>query len=683
MAFMGVTGRQLSMVVVMICGTFVTVLNQTLITPALPVIMSEFSIDASTAQWLTTGFTLVNAIMIPITAFFTDRFPVKRLFIIAMVIFTIGTAGCAWSPNFAFLLGGRLIQAAGAGILMPLVMTVMMWTFPIEQRGTAMGWFGLIVAFAPAIGPTVAGIVVDNTSWHNLFWAIVIFAAAMIVVSAIAIKSGESNKKDVHLDILSVILSCLGFGGLLYGLSAIGSNGFTIDAIIGLAAGAVILVFFFYRQVHMDQPMLQVRVLTNRTFRTSTIIIMIIQSALMAGSILLPIYLQTLRGFSATDTGLAMLPGAILTGVMGPIAGRLFDRYGPRALGITGGCLMVASTICVALFSSTTSFAWIVIVYTVRMFSISLINMPLNTWGMNALPRELMNHGTSVNNTFRQVAGSLGTAILVSVYTIVAGMSVSSMGETDASIFGFDITFGVATALCAIALIMIVFMVKNKKASKESSEEEKEAADVDNARRKVIEDIMKTDVYTIPETATVREAMQQLVDKHISALPVVNDQDEAVGFISDGDIMRHLSPRSQTYIDPISMIDQTISEDAFNEDFASKLDEILAANVLSIGVKNVISVGLHDDLDKVCRVLGENHLKKVVVAHHGKLVGVINRSDVTRYTMQLSLAHTPDELLAGKQLVQEAKEAATQQLSESDQSGEQPGEQPPESPSKS
>ncbi len=637
MTFMGITGRQLTMVIVMICGTFVAILNQTLITPALPAIMAEFAIDAATAQWLTTGFTLVNAIMIPITAFLTDRFTIKRLFIIAMAVFTLGTALCAWAPSFIVLLIGRLVQAAGAGILMPLVMTVFMWTFPIEQRGTAMGMFGLIVAFAPAIGPTVAGIVVDHTSWHNLFVVLTLLALAMIILAIVAIRHEENNTKDVHLDILSVILSSFGFGGLLYGLSAIGSTGLTIDAIIGLIGGAIILVFFFRRQLHMEQPMLQVRVLSNRTFLISTVMIMIIQSSLMAGSILLPIYLQTLMGFSATDTGLAILPGAIITGAMGPVAGRLFDRYGPRVLSIVGLSLLVASTFCLGLFNTGTSFAFIVLVYTVRMFAMSLVNMPLNTWGMNALSRDLVNHGTSVNNTFRQVAGSLGTAILVSIYTIVGSMCSGDMGARDASIFGFDVAFFVGTGLCLIAFFMALFLVKNRKSTKDKLAKE---ADKENKHRTLMESVMKSNVFTLQEDATVIDAMQLFVDKDISAAPIVDKDNEPIGFISDGDIMRRLPQRSQTYVDPVVMVTQTIESESADTNLMEKLDQLMSANVCDIGVKKAISVDIHTDMVEVCKVLADNHLKKVAVTDEGHLVGMINRSDIIQATMETYLENS-------------------------------------------
>ena len=655
---MGLSRKQIIMLAVLVFGTFVTVLNQTVVAPALPSVMAEMSVDASTAQWLTTGFTLVNAIMIPITAFLTDRFTTKRLFLVSMAIFTAGSALAGWGPSFAVLPLGRLVQAAGAGILMPLVMTVLMWTFPVDKRGTAMGLFGIVIAFGPAIGPTVAGVIIDRYTWHDMFYIITVLSAVVVLIGAFVLEKGGETNKDVSLDVPSVVLSSFGFGGLLYGLSTIGSYGLRADAIAGTLVGVVALVFFFRRQLKMEHPMLQVRVLANRKFLIATIIGMLVQGALLAAGILVPIYLQSLMGYSATVSGLVLLPGAIIMGAMGPIAGRLFDKHGPRVLALVGMGVLTLTTFCFAFLGTETGLITLTVLYTVRLFSLSLVNMPITTWGMNALDNELVNHGTSVNNTFRQVAGSLGTAIIVSASTIATNASARVMTPTQASIFGIDVAFALAGVLCLIGFVMVVALVKNKPG--ETAE-----LDKDNARRTVLESIMKRDVFTLPSNATVAEAMKLLVDKHISAAPLVNAEGKAVGFVSDGDIMRYLSKRSTMMMDPVVMIMQTVDADGGNKDFARKLDELMGMQALSIGAKGIIGVDVHADLPEVCRVLGENHLKKVPVLDDGQVVGVINRSDITHYSMEQYLAERGDEALAagsgegqGPTKLERAEEAA-------------------------
>ena len=631
MANWGLTRKQIVMLAVLVFGTFVTVLNQTVVSPALPSIMSEMSVDAATAQWLTTGFTLVNAIMVPITAFLTDRFTTRRLFLTSMILFTCGTALAAWGPSFPVLLGGRLVQAAGAGILMPLVMTVLMWTFPVDRRGTAMGVFGIVIAFAPAAGPTVAGIIIDQANWHVMFWIIAALCLVVIFFAGAVLERGGETNKDVTLDVPSVILSTIGFGGLLYGLSAIGSYGVTADSAAGVVIGAMALVFFFRRQLRMERPMLQVRVLANRKFLIATIIVMLVQGALLAGGILIPILLQSYMGFSATTSGLVLLPGAIIMGAMGPVAGRLFDKHGPRVLAVTGTGILALTTSAFVFMGPGTGLVTLTVIYTVRLFSLSLVNMPISTWGMNALPDKLVNHGTSVQNTFRQVAGSLGTAIIVSTSTAVQNAVAGSTDATTAGVFGIHMAFVVATALCVIGFVLTVALVRNKPG-------DEAAADEDNKHRSLIEQIMKRDVYTLPEDATVLEAMQLLVNNHISAAPLVDAAGKPTGFISDGDIMRYLSKRGQMIMDPVVMIVQTVDAYADHKDYAHKLEHLMSMKASDIGAKGIIGVNVHADLPEVCRVLGENHLKKVPVLDNGIIVGVINRSDITHFSMERYLA---------------------------------------------
>lgn len=620
---MKLTNRQKLTLVVLIFGTFITVLNQTLVTPALPSIMEEMSVSASTAQWLTTGFTLVNAIMIPVTAYLTDRYSTRNLFIVAMVVFSTGSACAGWGPSFIILLAGRLLQAAGAGILMPMVMTVIMLTFPPEKRGFASGLFGIVIAFAPAFGPSAAGFIIDAYNWHVLFWIIVALSLAVIVASLFALERTSMESRNVTLDKVSLVQSTIGFGSLLYGLSSIGSFGINPFDISVTLAGVAVLIFFFRRQLHMDSPMLQVRVLENRKFLVGTVIGMLVQGSLLAAGILMPIYLQTYLGYSATVSGLLLMPGAILMGIMGPIAGRLFDTHGPRVLSLIGMTLLTITTFTFALLGDSTGLVFLAVVYTVRMFSMSLVNMPITTWAMNALPNDVINHGTSVNNTLRQVAGSLGTAILVSISTTTTAVVSNNVDSLHAGILGVNAAFFVSGILCVAGLLMTIAWVKDKPG-------DIAAVDPLNERRTLLESLMKRDVFTLPETATVFDAVQLLVEKRISAAPIVNKKGEATGFVSDGDIARCLSKRRTTYTDPVALIELT---NLSSDDFDAKTDKIMCQNVFEIAHRGVISVDIHSDIREVCRILGENHLKKVPVTENGTLMGVINLSDITHYSM--------------------------------------------------
>lgn len=620
---LGITHRQTVMIVLLLAGTFITVLNQTVVAPALPSIMNDMSINAATGQWLTTGFTLVNAIMIPVTAFLIDRFPIRNLFLFSMSVFALGSLCAAWGPNFSVLFAGRIVQAVGAGVLMPMVMTVLMLTFPIEKRGFAMGLFGIVMACGPAVGPTAAGIVIDMADWHIMFYVVTAAAAAVAIITPFTMDRVEPKNPEAKIDIPSVILSTIGFGSLLYSFSAIGNSGFGLEFFISFAVGAVVVALFFRRQLKMTQPMLRVRVLKNRTFLIGTIIGMVVQAALLSVGILLPIYLQSLLGYSATESGLVILPGALLMGIMGPVAGRWFDRHGPRVLAITGTLLLTVGTIMLALLGPEVSLVYVAVVMAIRLFGMSLINMTLTTWAMNALSDDLINHGTSVNNTFRQVAGSLGTAILTSVFAMVSVALIPSEGPMLAGVHGVDVAFGVSAVLCFVGFVLVLVFVKDGRAETD--------VELSHSDRSVLESIMKTNVFTVPSTSSVLDVMRVLVEKKISAAPVVDEEGRAVGFVSDGDIMRFLSKRSQLYIDPVVMIMQASNDDT---SFDDKLTALMRMNVMDVATKGIIGVSLYAKLPEVCRVLGDNHLKKVPVLDKGKIVGVVNRSDVTLYSMQ-------------------------------------------------
>lgn len=620
---LGLTHRQTVMIVLLLVGTFVTVLNQTVVAPALPSIMVDMSINAATGQWLTTGFTLVNAIMVPVTAFLIDRFPIRNLFMFSMSIFAIGSLLAAWGPNFPVLLSGRIVQAVGAGVLMPMVMSVLMLTFPIERRGFAMGLFGIVMAFGPAIGPTAAGVVIDAADWHIMFYVVTAFAAIVALVTPFTMDRVPAKHAHARLDVPSVVLSTLGFGSLLYSFSIIGNGGFGIEFFVSLIVGLVVIVLFFRRQLSMEHPMLRVRVLANKTFLMGTIIGMVVQAALLSVGILLPIYLQSLLGYSATESGLVLLPGALIMGIMGPIAGRWFDRHGPRVLAVTGTLMLTIGTVMLAFLGPEVSLVYVAVVMAIRLFGMALINMTITTWAMNALPNDLINHGTSVNNTFRQIAGSLGTAILTSVFAMVSVSLMATESTTLAGVHGVDAAFGVSAVLCAIGFILVLIFVKNGDAETKVDLDKQE-------KQSVLASIMKTDVFMVPESSSVLDVMRVLVERKISAAPVVDSEGRAVGFVSDGDIMRFLSKRSHLYTDPIVMIMQASND---NDTFDEKLAALMRMNVMDVATKGVVGINLSATLPEVCRVLGDNHLKKVPVLDKGKIVGVVNRSDITLYSM--------------------------------------------------
>ncbi|WP_412761610.1 DHA2 family efflux MFS transporter permease subunit [Paenibacillus chibensis] len=462
----------------LLIGAFVAFLNQTLMNVALPKIMDDLGIQPSTGQWLTTGFMLVNGVLIPVTAFLIARFSTRQLFISAMSLFTIGTLICALSPSFAVLMVGRLVQAAGAGILMPLMTVVFLNIFPIEKRGSAMGMMGIAMILAPAIGPTLSGYVVEHHSWRVLFYIILPVAVIATLIGIFFLKNVTKVTKP-KFDALSVILSTIGFGGLLYGFSEAGTEGWNSSEVIwSLVIGAIALIAFVMKQLMSKTPMLEFRIFKYNMFTLTTIINVIVTMAMYAGMILMPLFLQNIRGFTPMESGLMMLPGAILMGIMSPITGAIFDKVGARWLAVIGLAITTAMTYEFSNLSVDTSYAHMITIYTVRMFGMSLLMMPIQTAGLNQLPRSMNAHGTAMSNTLRTISGSIGTAILVTVMTsqtkhyVTEGIKAGAAKATDKAqmaaltaqsmVHGIDDAFVIATWLTVASLILAFFIKRTK-----------------------------------------------------------------------------------------------------------------------------------------------------------------------------------------------------------------------------
>ncbi|WP_082234519.1 MDR family MFS transporter [Halobacillus massiliensis] len=452
------------LMLVLISGAFAAILNQTLLATALPHIMKDLDLDASTAQWLTSIFMLVNGIMIPITAFLIERFTTRFLFLSAMGLFGAGTIICAIAPNFGVLMVGRVVQASGAGIIMPLMQTILMLVYPIEKRGAAMGMFGLVISFAPAIGPTLSGWLVEQFPWRSLFYVILPVVIIDFIVAYFILKN-VTKRTFPKVDILSILLSSIGFGGLLYGFSTAGSAGWGDEqVIISMAAGAVALTIFILRQFKLAQPILEFRVFQNKVFTLTTVLGMVVFIALIGGATILPIFMQNMLGFTAFESGLMLLPGALIMGFMNPITGRLFDKFGARWLAISGLVILSVTTFMFTNLTSETTFFYLAVVNAVRMLGVAMVMMPVTTAGLNTLTEKRIPHGTAMNNTMRQVSGAVGTAMLVTVMTNSARPTEGVSGM----IHGVNVSFVVAGITAVVALIL-AFFIKPKRQMEETA----------------------------------------------------------------------------------------------------------------------------------------------------------------------------------------------------------------------
>ncbi|MBQ4842890.1 multidrug efflux MFS transporter [Bacillus safensis] len=455
---------------IFLVGAFVAILNQTLLIPAIPHIMEDFNIDVSKGQWLTTAFMLTNGILIPITAFLIEKFSSRSLVLTALSIFTAGTILASFATNFPVLLAARIVQAAGAGILMPLMQTIFLTIFPKEKRGQAMGMVGLVISFAPALGPTLGGWIVDSFSWKFLFY-IVLPIGIIDLILAFFLMKNVTQQRETRIDVLSVILSSFGFGGLLYGFSSVGTYGWTsATVLISLIVGAVSLFFFILRQSNLTRPMLEFGVFKFAIFSLTTFLGMLVFALLIGTETILPLYTQNVRGLSALDTGLILLPGALFMGLLSPIIGRIFDKVGGKGLALGGFTILTVTTLPFMLLTLDSSIALITVAYTLRLIGVGMIMMPLTTAGINSLPPHLIPHGTAMNNTMRQIGGSIGTAVLVSIMSTSAA-NAELANPLKSAVHGMNTSFFISGLIAVIGLVLSFFLKEKKRENKVMKQE--------------------------------------------------------------------------------------------------------------------------------------------------------------------------------------------------------------------
>jgi len=459
------------LLIVLIAGCFLSTLNQTLLNVALSNLMEVFDVTPATVQWLSTGFMLVNGVLVPITAFLMKRFTTRQLFISSMFFLFIGSVLCACAMGFGVLLTGRMIQAIGAGIIMPLMMTVILYLYPSEKRGSIMGTIGFAIIFAPAIAPTLSGFIIEYVSWRWLFIGLAPFALIVIILAFKYLMNVAETTK-AKLDIVSVIVSTIGFGSTLFGFSSAGSKGWDHPVVITtIIIGIIVTTLFCLRQIRSNDPLLNLSVFKYKVFTLTSVINVLITIIMYADLILLPIYLQNGRGFTAFEAGLLLLPGAVINAFLSPVTGKMYDKYGAKPLFITGLVLIFISMWAVIDLTESTTYLYLMVRTIILRIGLSFISMPLNAAGLNALPRELGSHGSAVNNTIRQLAGAIGTAVIVTVYTIQSTSYASELSMENgnisatqlaklASIFGSGDAYVFMLVLSFVAFIFVCMMPK-------------------------------------------------------------------------------------------------------------------------------------------------------------------------------------------------------------------------------
>lgn len=456
------SSRERGIILTLLIAAFVVILNETILNVALPRLMAELKVGASTVQWLATAFMLTMAVVIPTTGFILQRFSTRTVFLAAMGLFSLGTLIAGMAPAFPLLLAGRVIQASGTALMLPLLITTILALVPPAHRGATMGSVSIVISVAPAIGPTLSGLILEVLPWRFLFLCVVPVALLVLAYGARRLVNVGETRAPA-LDLLSVLLSAVGFGGVVYGFSSAGEPGGWSNpkVLVALVAGGLSLLLFGLRQrmlVRRDAPLLDLRAFAYPAFRLSVGIIMIAMMSLFGAAILLPIYLQNIRGLGSLETGLLLLPGGLLMGLAAPTVGKLFDRYGPRVLSVAGATLLTLTLWGLSAVFAGTPVGLLLGLHLVLSLGLALLFTPIMTSGLNVLPGYLYSHGSAIMSTLQMVSGAVGTALLVTVMAARAAGLRAVVSPELAQATGLHAAFALAAGIAAVGLVLTFFL---------------------------------------------------------------------------------------------------------------------------------------------------------------------------------------------------------------------------------
>ncbi|MBW3088690.1 multidrug efflux MFS transporter [Bifidobacterium sp. 82T24] len=448
--------------------TFVGNFTQLQLSSALPAIVDEFHISVTTGQWLTSVFQLVMGVMVPLTAFLTRRFSTRQIVITSMVVFTIGSAISWLGPTFVLVLLGRVLEAVGTGVMWPVLQITVFSIYPLSRRGMAMGTVGLAMSVAPAIGPTLGGWQVDVGGWRSIFVTLTIIGVVCLAASVLGLRNFGEHDPTVKADFFSVMLSIFGFGGLMFGFTNIESYPITHPMTwLPMTIGVIGIIWFVARQLRRPQPLLNLRVLKNRGFMVGTITAAVAFFAFSSILVIMPLYIQNDRGYSALMSGVIMLPGAIGMAITQFFGGRALDTFGARPVVLSGSIILTLGTFAMSLISADSWIWWVSICQFIRQIGMGFVLMPVTTWSLNCLEPEDVSAGSSVTNTVRQIAGAMGAPVLVILMEVIADAHHAALGggqatAVAASIFGIQWALRISGALCFIMVLLSVFGVRGQ-----------------------------------------------------------------------------------------------------------------------------------------------------------------------------------------------------------------------------
>lgn len=456
--------------------TFVGNFTQLQLSAALPTIVSDFGISVTTGQWLTSVFQLVMGVMVPLTAYLTRRFSTRQIVIASMAVFTLGSVFAWLGSSFVLVLIGRLLEAVGTGVMWPVLQITVFSIYPLSRRGMAMGTVGMAMSVAPAIGPTLGGVQTDLNGWRSIFLTLTVIGVISLLLAIFGLRNFGTRDASAKADFFSVGLSIFGFGGLMFGFTNIESYPFTHPMVwLAMLIGLVGIVWFVLRQIHgarrqsadpsKQPPLLNLSVLKNKSFTVGTVTAALSFFAFSSIMVIMPLYIQDCRGYSATISGLVMLPGAFGQCIAQFFGGKALDRFGARPVALIGSITLLFGTIMMSLISMTSWIWWVSIWQFVRQIGMGFVLMPITTWSLNCLEPEEVSAGSAVTNTVRQIAGAIGAPVLVILMETFTALRWAAIGGAKnmyaaANVFGIRWALRVSATICFIMVVMVFFGVR-------------------------------------------------------------------------------------------------------------------------------------------------------------------------------------------------------------------------------
>lgn len=628
------TRKPATILMVAAFAAFLATFNETFLNVGFAPIMQSLSVDVSTVQWLATGYMLGAAVMVPVSAFAYRSFPTRQLFCATTALLVIGSVIGALAPNFTVLLIGRIVQALGTGMLIPIGMNITLEIAPREKLGTYMGIMGAMTTLGPSSSVILAGIILAFADWSMLLWVFGALSLLCFLAGAIVLRD-IAHLTHPRLDAPSVALIAIALIGILYGISTIFSSNIAF-ALGSIIVGAVVLVVFVKRQGKLEEPLIDLRPLKIPPFAIGVIVNMLSLITIFAMNIIVPTFMQSALGTPPLIASLILFPAILCSCVVSPFAGRIYDKQGPGILLPVGFLCIAVFSVLTALFISTANPVLLALIYIPVICGNALIIGPVQSYALSKLSPEMNPHGVTVMSTGFQIAGCIGSSVFVGVYAAIsAAQSAQGASAISAMSAGMTAAGILVGAVALIGFLLALWIRNNAKKPVQALPQTQEGAWTGEVAAPIgtLAQIMKTDVYTLPEDSTVLDAMKMFMEYGISGVPVVDKKLEVVGFISDGDVMSCLADQVPAFKSAWSFI-----VERENEDFDRTLNETMRMNIGELSRKKVISVNIDDDLGEVTRVLAENHLKKAPVLDGNKMVGIINRSNITKYAIDQYLA---------------------------------------------